>query len=137
MTESYKPTPNTIAVDLDATLATYKGWNGITEIGEPIPGAREFLKALGNLGHVLIYTTRTNIHNAVEADVDREYLVSMVENWLLKHHMHFDEVYAGDGKPYASAFVDDRAVPCRPQDAEEPIAEYMATLTNVYSVMKK
>jgi hypothetical protein len=34
----------TVAVDLDATLATYEGWRGIQHIGDPRPGAANFLR---------------------------------------------------------------------------------------------
>jgi hypothetical protein len=35
--------------------------------------------------------------------------------WLEKHKFPFTDVYTGQGKPRAAAFIDDRAVNCNPQ----------------------
>src|SRR5439155_15261176 len=43
-------------------------------------------------------------------------LVHSVRYWLEKHRFSFSEIYAGQGKPLASAYVDDRAIACAPQD---------------------
>jgi hypothetical protein len=38
-----------------------------------------------------------------------------VKYWLDKHGFVYSEIYIGQGKPAASAYVDDRAVRCSPQ----------------------
>ncbi|MHC4310838.1 MAG: capsular biosynthesis protein [Planctomycetota bacterium] len=105
----------TVCVDLDGTLAQYSEWEGLENIGDPIPGARSFLQALKELGcEVVIYTTRTNPDvNQEEGKYD---LALRIHTWLEQNEMPCDSVYVGRGKPIASAYVDDRAVECRPQD---------------------
>lgn len=108
-----------IAVDLDGVLARYDGWRGVDHIGEPLPGAAEFLRRLKAMGaRVVIYTTRTNADPAVsERRESVEMLTQRVRLWLDAHGLPYDEIYVGQGKPLASAYVDDRAVPCLPQIA--------------------
>lgn len=118
-----------IAVDLDGTLAKYDGWKGISHIGDPFPGAREFMDKLCDRFHVVVYTTRTNyrvnkrpdtIKNAISSKEWARGLKRKIEEWLLGNCIPCHEVYDGNGKPMAAAFVDDRAVPCsgNPDEAE-------------------
>lgn len=105
----------TVCVDLDGVLATYDGWRGVEHIGEPIPGAREFLSAICEIpAKVCIWTTRTNPIVNKDSGLDEQDLRLLVENWLTKHRMPFDSIATGNGKPLCAAFVDDRAVVCRP-----------------------
>lgn len=111
----------TIAVDLDATLAQYDGWKGEDHIGDPIPGAQEFVKALMEIGDVVIHTTRVRTKTgATELAKDR------INGWLAIHKFPDDvTVWIGRGKPIASAYIDDRAIECRPQDEDtDAEAEY-------------
>jgi hypothetical protein len=39
-----------------------------------------------------------------------EALAARVRAWLDAHGLEYDEVYTGQGKPFAAAIVDDRAV---------------------------
>ena len=97
-----------IAVDLDNTLAHY-GSN--YAIGEPIKGAKEFLLALSEIGDILIYTCRcTKEVSGNNPDLAR----NKIREWLEKNEMKFDHIYIGQGKPHAHAYVDDRAVSCKP-----------------------
>lgn len=108
----------TVCVDLDGVLANYsKGWQGPDKIGEPLEGAVEFTRRLGKFARVVIFTTRC------KADFDDRpqgatptTLITTVMAWLDKHGFHYDDIYAGQGKPIASAYVDDRAVVCRPEE---------------------
>lgn len=111
MTETtYK---KSVCVDLDGVLAQYDGWKGIDHIGEPNGGAREFLKELQKLGlRVVIHTTRLN--TSVNEGYHETQLHSFVTSWLDTHRMPYDEVYVGQGKPIAVAYVDDRAVHVKP-----------------------
>lgn len=114
---------NTVAIDLDGVLAQYDGWKGVDVIGDPIPGAKEFVAEISKFARVLIYTTRCAIGDQLERDkkypIDQ--LVNKVVEWLVNHDIPFDEVYAGQGKPLAAAYVDDRAVRCDPQNTDNKL----------------
>lgn len=100
-----------VAVDLDGVLAAYDRWRGIEHVGDPIPGAREFLVDLRDAGfRVVIFTARLGDH---PESFDARFAV--VRDWLARHAMPHDELYIGRGKPAAAAYVDDRAVYCDPQ----------------------
>lgn len=114
----------TIAVDLDGVLAQYSGWQGLEHFGRPLPYAGQFMERLKNLGHVMVYTTRTNA--SCHPDHSGDALVSVVKNWLDKYNIPYDRIYEGEGKPIAAAYVDDRAVTCRPQDDGPYIAYDLA-----------
>lgn len=121
--EEKKKNPNkeTIWVDMDGTLAKYGKWESIENIGEPIKGAAEFTKALSEIGKVGIYTTRTNAEINTEYDVAG--LVKIVQEWCDANDIYYDEIYAGEGKPIGSAYVDDRAVECAPEKDENAYAD--------------
>jgi ribonucleotide monophosphatase NagD (HAD superfamily) len=55
--ETYKPT---ICIDVDGVIADYsKGFQGAKVIGDPLPGAKEFLDKLRAAGwKIIIHTTR-------------------------------------------------------------------------------
>jgi len=115
-----------ICVDLDGVLAKYDGWKGVGVIGNPIPGAADFTKELGKLAHIIIFTTRCKQYpvgkdHPIEVtgdtgDVTVSQLQHQVQQWLHRYGFHYDEIYIGQGKPIASAYIDDRALTCRPQD---------------------
>lgn len=103
-----------VAVDLDGVLASNDGWQGLDHFGEPLPGAVEFTKRLSEFADVLIWTTRCN------EEMGRGEKVSLlrkrVQEWLDQYGFVYADIYTGPVKPIASAFVDDRAVKCRPQE---------------------
>lgn len=115
---SMKPKPN-VCVDLDGVVASYDRWRGLDHFGEPIPGAREFLQAIQHKARVVIFTVRCKADGPNRCD-DPSLLVKKVEEWLNRHDLPYDEVYSGQGKPLASAYVDDRGISCCPQN--EPSA---------------
>lgn len=120
----------TICVDLDGVLADYsKGWQGVDHIGDPIPGAVEFVKKLNELGRVVIFTSRcSSVHK------DCTHAGVQVACWLQKHGFEYDEIYMGQGKPIASAYIDDRAIHCDPGraiDEEDRDAEWDYALRRV------
>ncbi len=104
-----------VAVDLDGVLAEYDGFKGIDVIGDPIPGAREFMKKLKEAGAWLIIHT-CRVSEIIEGDekfannLAIKKRVEIVWRWLCKHDIPCDEIWAKRGKPYAVAYVDDRAV---------------------------
>ena len=101
-----------ICVDLDGVLAQYDGWKGVEVIGDPIAGAQSFVAGLRKFARVIVFTTRCSptVNGRPAAE-----LVRLVGDWLTGHGFEFDEVYSGPGKPMASAYIDDRAVICRPE----------------------
>ena len=114
-----------VCVDLDGVLADYsKGFRGLDIIGDPLPGAVEFTHALREKYRVVVYTTRCkeDVGEAAEGDPPnpnrgkKEELAARIARWLDEHGFAYDEVYVGQGKPWGVAYVDDRAVSCRPQD---------------------
>lgn len=125
-----------VCVDLDGILAQYDSWKGVDVIGDPIPGAREFLQELSEKYSVVIHTTRTNplansefIRN--NKDVDGRQLRLIVEDWLVKHNMPFDSISMGEGKPIAIAYVDDRAVMCCPQKSSLAFENALLTIDHL------
>jgi len=85
----------TVAVDLDGTLAQYKGWKGAHIIDPPLPGAVDFVKQLLDEGYdVIVFTTREDL--------------TAVHKWLERHG--FPQLVVTNVKRPAIAYVDDRAV---------------------------
>lgn len=125
-------------VDLDATLAKYGGWKGIHTIGEPFPGAAEFMHKLIALGvergfGVGVFTTRTKLDMPGREILDTEFpqagdahlighLEGLVVQWLRMYNIPFHEVYTGQGKPPGVAYIDDRGVWCDPKTMGAPEA---------------
>lgn len=128
----------TVCVDLDGVLAQYDGWKGDDIIGDAIPGAHDFVRRLMEFSIVSVFTTRISVtlrpvpagfsprptleipnlelHPSDQWALE---LGSRIYDWLAKHD--FPEgvaVWLGHGKPIAAAYVDDRAVVCRPQDGD-------------------
>lgn len=137
---SRPPDRRVVAVDLDAVLASSDGGPG--PIGEPLPGAAEFTKALAARFDVLVFTARVRYnpcglsapgYGADDGAADRPWSlvaqVAMVRDWLDRHGFAYHAVWEGAGKPSAAAFVDDRAVECRPQ--KFGASEYDAALRAV------
>jgi hypothetical protein len=118
----------TVAVDLDGVLAEYDGWKGVKHIGDPIPGARQFIERLREHFRVVLFTTRTSTINCREG-VTLFDITSRLECWLSKHRIEVDDIHTGPGKPLCAAIIDDRAVSCRPQaDARGPDMAYREAL---------
>jgi hypothetical protein len=106
---------NCIAVDVDGTLADDSGPFDRDKVGDPLPGAKAFLEKLRDSGcEILIYTVRCSIenHGRIRANAARR----VVEAWLDRHDLPWDHVWMEEGKPHARAFVDDKAVSCRPME---------------------
>ena len=94
-----------VCIDLDGTIAHYKAWEGETVFGEPIEGVQSALAQLQKENwKIIIYTTRSN--------------QTLIEGYLKQHSIPFDYInYNPDqpenaigGKPYAEAYIDDRAI---------------------------
>ena len=118
----------TVCIDLDGTLAQWDGWKGLDHIGDPFPGAVEFVNKLSKKYRIVIYTCRCKYQSDfMETEIIKEcddkvpqqdikiYLINKVKDWLHKHGFIYDHVYSGHGKPSATAYIDDRAAECNPQ----------------------
>jgi hypothetical protein len=82
-----------IALDFDAVLHEYRGWNDGQMLG-PIDGALEAVQELQNRGfRVVVFSTRDE---------------AMIRPWLAEHS--FPELEICSEKPPAVCFVDDRAL---------------------------
>jgi len=103
----------TVAVDLDGVIARYDKWVGLDHFGDPLPGSREFLTTLRAQYNVLIFTTRCC--EELAGGEKAPFLVKRVREYLEKHDLPYDEIWAGQGKPIYVALVDDRSISCRPQ----------------------
>lgn len=102
--------PKSVAVDLDGVLAQYDGRKGVKHIGEPHDGALGFMLALREAGYrIIVHTARTCLANKMDG---RSH--GIIEAWLKEHGFKYDEIWTGEGKPIAAAYVDDRAVQCDP-----------------------
>lgn len=119
----------TVCIDLDATLAEYDGWQGVEHIGDPIPGSQAFVAAVSEFADVVVFTTRMNTDVNKGYDVNR--LGYLIQDWLTSHKFPAVGIWCGQGKPLAAAYVDDRAVICRPMrddqyDYDRALAEVRA-----------
>lgn len=125
----------TIAIDLDGVLAEYHGWHGVTHIGDPIPGALEFVENLHKDYYICIHTTRGSVD--VQAGWNVKTLYGILANWLNGHGFAWDNIHIGSGKPIASAYVDDRAVVCRPQqDGPTSFEKATSAIENLCAIEK-
>jgi len=122
----------TVCVDLDGVLfdADHTDSSYIPDrFGEPVDGAREFLVELRKTAHVVIHSARFCDDGRKHFDV--HHLKSIVESALLRHGLEFDEIWTGVGKPVALAYVDDRAVVCRPQEHPTKSTCFSETLAGI------
>ena len=106
-----------VCLDLDGVLARYEGWKGSEHIGTPLPGAVDFAASLAEFADIIIFTSRCSQDTAVETErvVDPAKMRIRIIDWLEKYKIPYADVYVGQGKPRAAAFIDDRAVVCSPQ----------------------
>ena len=111
-----------VCLDLDGVLAQYDKWKGIDHIGEPIPGALQFAKELAKFAEIVIFTSRCAQDVLEGSRITPGMLRIHVIEWLEKHKFPFSDVYIGQGKPRAAAFIDDRAVHCSPQKDKDAFA---------------
>jgi hypothetical protein len=108
----------TIAIDFDGTLATNHAWVCPTHIEDPIDGAKEFCEQIKAMGlWITIHSCRNNPE--LNGPTTAKDATAAMAAWLVEHEIPFDDIWDKPGKPIASAYVDDRAVSCRPVDLGE------------------
>jgi hypothetical protein len=122
-----------VCVDLDGVLAHYEGWQGADNIGLPLPGALEFATALAEIADIIIFTSRCSSDHSLFGNASPGQAKIRVIDWLEKNKFPFTDVYVGQGKPLASAFIDNRGINCDPQ--ADPKA-FAATLKSTREMLK-
>jgi hypothetical protein len=91
----------TVAVDFDDTIAIHVFGTVV-----PASGVVDALTMLQEAGYkILIHSAR-----AWEEWPDRDYRIKEMEKLLAEWGVPYDDVYVGEGKPGAMAYVDDRGV---------------------------
>ncbi len=111
-----------VCVDLDGVLAQYDKWRGIEHFGDPVPGAQQFAKDLAKIAAIVIFTSRCAQDVLEGSRITPGTLRVHVIEWLEKHKIPYTDVYIGQGKPRAAAFIDDRAIHCNPQTDPDAFA---------------
>lgn len=110
----------TLCVDLDGVLAQYEDFTGVTNIGDPIPLAKEFMEQLKAWGYrLIVYTARLGEGSWDQEGHTQDQVKEIVEQWFSTHNIPYDMVYTGRGKPRATAYIDDHAVACMPLNASK------------------
>jgi len=106
-----------VIVDLDGVLASWKdGWQGSLIIGDPTPGARDFLRRLRAQGwEIVIFTCRCYMLEDPTRKADD--VIEKIKEWLDTHGMVYDSLHTLPCKPLGFAYIDDRAVFCNPDGA--------------------
>jgi adenylylsulfate kinase len=88
-----------VCIDFDGVLADYHGWQGEDAVGEPIPGAIEFLEMLLQNGYrPVVWSTRP--YHVINKWV-RTYCPKLLEELVIP--------LPHDSKPIAFMYIDDRA----------------------------
>jgi hypothetical protein len=124
-----------VCLDLDGVLARYEGWRGPEHIGSPLPGALEFAWSLAGFADIIIFTSRCSQDPGLDGEsrVDPGRMRVRIIDWLEEHKFPYSDVYVGQGKPRAAAFIDDRAVRCSPQTDEHAFENALASTAAVLS----
>ena len=111
-----------VCVDVDGVLASREYAKGAGEIGEPIDGAVDFTRELHETADIIILTARLSADHKKLKKTKKAFAEALeqtktqVKEWLDKHGFAYDRIWTEQGKPIASAYVDDRGVACRPED---------------------
>lgn len=97
----------TIASDFDGTIATYDGWKGPDNFGQPMKNTIDKLKKEKQNGSmIVIHTCRLNPELQKDGVNSKELLMK----WLADNDVPYDDIWVGEGKPIADEYWDDRAV---------------------------
>jgi len=109
-----------IAIDLDGVLASYKEFHGWENIGDPIPGAVDFVRELSKDYQIIIYTARLNCPSK-----DYYTIHGLITDWLIENGFS-SYISSLEKKIVAKAYIDDRAVTCIPERTSiegDPLSE--------------
>lgn len=127
-----------VCVDLDGVLAKYDGWRGPDQIGPPLPGALDFASSLSKIADIIIFTSRcSQEHSGAGSRISPGRLKIRIIDWLEKYNFPYSDVYVGQGKPKAAAFIDDRAINCSPQKNPDAFNQTIALTRAMLSLQAK
>lgn len=105
-----------LAIDLDGTLAEYTEWKGESIIGDPIPGAVEFLRRLAERYSLVIFSARASSFSGKDA----------IHKWVIHHKLRAIITDITNEKKYHFvAYIDDRAIPFKEANDYNTIAEML------------
>ncbi len=121
----------TVCVDLDRTLARFDRWEGIDNIGDLLPGAKEFMDELYKYAEIIIFTCRCCEDDFI---VDLARSKNAVEKWLITNQIPYDEIYDGQGKPIADLYIDDKAFEIGPHATKDEFAMAMETIKDRFGL---
>ncbi|NTV55281.1 MAG: hypothetical protein HGA16_02160 [Candidatus Moranbacteria bacterium] len=83
-----------VSIDFDGVLSKYDGWKGEDILGDPFPGAKEFVLRLIETGYTpVVFTTRKAVR---------------VKPWLSE--FGFPDIEVTDRKYPSLAYIDDRCI---------------------------
>ena len=123
-----------VCIDLDGVLARWEPWRGVTKFGKPIRGAAEFTRRISGFVRVVIYSCRGNVE--LGQGRPAEELRDLMKRWLDKHGFAYHEIWIGQGKPIATAYIDDRAVVCRPEREAKPQDAFEKALVDLQELLR-
>ncbi|MGA1302954.1 MAG: hypothetical protein ACO3ZD_02830 [Cyanobium sp.] len=103
-----------VCLDVDGVLADRTYGRGPEDLGDLIPGAVEFTRALAERAEVVIHSAR--LHADEPNSAAGRKAEARLRDWLDHHGFAYQAIASGVGKPVASPYVDDRGVSCRPMD---------------------
>ena len=129
-----------VCLDLDGVLPQ------VQRLGRPRPDrpphsrcSRFRVVACRDGGHRYLYFSlfaRRRWRRAATRLSPRQLRIKIIE-WLEKYKFPYSDVYAGQGKPRASVFIDDRAVYCSPQKDKNAFEKALDATKSVLSKTKK
>jgi len=125
-----------VCVDLDGVLVKYEGWKGPGVLGEPFDGAVDFIHELSRIADVVIFTVRLN--RDVSGQVDPRLWQAEhdgIRKWLDENGFEQVRLATDRGKPIAVAYVDDRAVVCKPDFDDFPRVTYACSIIRVMCLL--
>ena len=87
---------------------------------------------MNEIADIIIFTSRTSKETGEyeQTGTPGQRRVKIIQ-WLEKHDIPYADVYIGQGKPRASAFVDDRAVACSPMTDKNAFTAAEANLRKI------
>ena len=96
----------TLVIDFDGTIAE---WGEYPNPGPPIPGVRDVLIELQEMGFTLLIASSRTCDEISKHPIDKKVEKDRMEEYLIEHDIPFDEVLKSD-KPVAMFYIDDRAL---------------------------
>lgn len=105
-----KEHPLTVAIDFDGVISDFsKGWQGIENIGDPLPGAKGFLQWCKENNIVtILHSCRLNPMDPFTGE-QRIGVSKILLDWFVRHDLTVPDIFWTEpGKPFAHYYVDDR-----------------------------